>query len=469
MFTTTRRTLHQFRVVARKALSIHRGVGPPIVTEPSDNGLLLRICSHEAAVELRLPSDNQGDRICVPSEFLNDCQAKNDEPVTLTLQDGQVVAQWTDGSGQQLVQYDQPEPSDGFPTVPAELAENPPSLLQALRDACETTDPDSCRYSLGCVQLRGACGRIVATDGHQLLVQSGFEFPWDGDILVPANKVYGCSCLPSDETVQVGCSDDWFTFVIGAWTLHFRLNVDGRFPTTEDHIRKAGSATTTLRLTDQDARFLSDTIRRLPSGDTVNAPVTVDLNGQVAVRAKGDDQAQATELVLSNSSRDGKRVRFNSNRQFLARAAKLGFREIELDDVEAPAHCRDANRVYVWAVLGKDDPVRAGKNVIRIESPAVTEPAVQTTTNRIERSQIPTMSASKTNPNGNGRKSAVPTNVNDAEVSSPIEQAEALRDSLKDSLDKTRARIRTLKAQRKASKVVESTLASLRQLQTVDL
>jgi len=79
------------------------------------------------------------------------------------------------------------------------------------------------------------------------------------------------------------------------------------------------------------------------------------------------------------------------------------------------------------------------------------------------------MSASKTNPNGNGRKSAVPTNVNDAEVSSPIEQAEALRDSLKDSLDKTRARIRTLKAQRKASKVVESTLASLRQLQTVDL
>jgi len=44
-----------------------------------------------------------------------------------------------------------------------------------------------------------------------------------------------------------------------------------------------------------------------------------------------------------------------------------------------------------------------------------------------------------------------------------------LRDSLKDSLDKTRALIRTLKAQRKASRVVESTLASLRQLQTVDL
>jgi len=467
LFSITRRTIHQFRVIARKTLNIHRGVGPPIVAEPAEDGLLLRVSSHEAAVELRLPSDAQGESICVPFQFLDDCQAKNDEPVTLTLQDGQVVVQWTDGSGQQLVQYDQPEPSDGFPAMPAELTENPPSLLKALRDACETTDPDSCRYSLGCVQLHSENGRVVATDGHQLLVQSGFMFSWDGDILVPANKVYGCSCLPSDQTVHVGCSEEWFTFVTGPWTLHFKLNVDGRFPKVEDHIRQAGSATTTLRLTDQDASFLTDTIRRLPRDDTVNSPVTVDLNGQVAVRAKGDDQAQATELVLSNSSRDGKPVRFNSNRQFLARAAKLGFREIELDGAEAPAHCRDDTRVYVWAVLGKDDPVKAGKHINRIQSPAASEPAVKPTANRITRSQTPTMSAPKTNSNGNGRSTQAA--ATEPEVASPVEQAEALRDSLNDALGKTRELIRSLKRQKKQSRIVESTLASLRQLQSVDL
>jgi hypothetical protein len=71
--------------------------------------------------------------------------------------------------------------------------------------------------------------------------------------------------------------------------------------------------------------------------------------------------------------------------------------------------------------------------------------------------------------NGNGRRTTVPTTVNEAETSSPIEQAEALRDSLKDALDKTRDLIRTLKRKKKTSRIVESTLASLRQLQTADL
>ena len=79
------------------------------------------------------------------------------------------------------------------------------------------------------------------------------------------------------------------------------------------------------------------------------------------------------------------------------------------------------------------------------------------------------MSETNTKTNGNGRKSNSQTAANEADSSSPIEQAEALRDSLKDALDKTRELVRSLKAQRKASRIVESTLASLRQLQTVDL
>jgi len=71
LFTITRRTLHLFRIVARKALNIHRGVVPPIVIEPADDGLRLRICSEEAAVDLLLPGDSQGERMCVPFELLD--------------------------------------------------------------------------------------------------------------------------------------------------------------------------------------------------------------------------------------------------------------------------------------------------------------------------------------------------------------------------------------------------------------
>ena len=71
--------------------------------------------------------------------------------------------------------------------------------------------------------------------------------------------------------------------------------------------------------------------------------------------------------------------------------------------------------------------------------------------------------------NGNGHKSTVPTAASEVETSSPVEQAEALRDSLKDALQKTRGLVSALKRQKKQSRIVESTLASLRQLQTVDL
>ena len=50
-----------------------------------------------------------------------------------------------------------------------------------------------------------------------------------------------------------------------------------------------------------------------------------------------------------------------------------------------------------------------------------------------------------------------------------IEQAETLKDSLQDLLSQTRELIAALKRQKKQSRLMKSTLASLRQLQTVDV
>jgi len=437
------------------------------VIESADNGLLLRVRSPEAAVELRLPSDTHGNRICVPFDFLNDCQAKNDEPVTLTLQDGQVVAQWTDGSGQQLVQYDQPEPSDGFPAIPAEMTENPPNLLQALRDACAVTDLESTRYALSCVQLDADHGRIAASDGHQILVQTGFTFPWKSPVLLPACKLFSCPHLPSDEHVAIGLAEDWLAMRAGLWAFHFHLNVDGRFPRVDECIPRDSCATTTLEIKEGDAKFLLDNFKRLPVADDWNRPATLDLNGEVVVRAKGDADQPVTELALVNSTRSGEAVRINTNRDLLVRAVSLGFRQVRFIAADQPAFCRDGDRIFVWAPLGPDGAIPSSKNTNRIESPKRPANKVVSRATPTKRSQIPTMSASKTNPNGNGRTTQAA--ATETEVASPVEQAEALRDSLNDALGKTRELIRSLKRQKKQSRIVESTLASLRQLQTVDL
>jgi len=467
LFTITRRTIHQFRVVARKALNIHRGAGPPIIVEPADDGLLLRTCSPEAAIEFRLPGNGQGERMCVPFELLDACEAKNDSLLTLSAQDGNVVAQWTDGSVPQLVQFGQPEPPDEFPAMPTDMVDSPSELLRALADACTVTDPEPTRYALSCVQLDGDKGRIAASDGHQIFAQTGFAFPWDGALLLPASKVFGCPHLPADEQVSIGRTEEWLTVRAGPWTFHFRLNVDGRFPRVDDCLPSDASATATLEVADSDAAFLLSNIKRLPKSDDFNEPVTLDLNGEVVVRAQGEDQQPATELALVNSIRSGNVIRMNTNRSLFARALALGFRQVRFIAPDQPAFCREGNRAYVWAPLSPGDAIKATKNVNRIESPQRSAPVAVAKAPPTTRRPPQTMTAPKTN--GNGRKTAAPDPTAEAENGSPIEQAEALRDSLKDALGKTRELIRSLKTQKKTSRIVESTLASLRQLQSVDL
>jgi hypothetical protein len=50
---------------------------------------------------------------------------------------------------------------------------------------------------------------------------------------------------------------------------------------------------------------------------------------------------------------------------------KLGFREVWLYGAEKPAVCREASRLFVWALLGKDGVFKPDQNAIRIESQGV--------------------------------------------------------------------------------------------------
>jgi hypothetical protein len=254
---------------------------------------------------------------------------------------------------------------------------------------------------------------------------------------------------------------------VGQWTFHFRLNVDGRFPRVDECLPSDTSATTTLEIADSDAAFVLSNVKRLPTSDDFNQPVTLDLNGEVVVRAKGEDAQPATEFALVNSTRFGDVIRLNTNRNLFARALSLGFRRLHFIAPDQPAFCRDDNRTYVWAPLGGDGAILSTKNTNRIESPRSPTSRVVARTQPNTRRTTQPMTTS--NNNGNGRKSAAPAPATEADSGSPIEQAEALRDSLKDALDKTRDLVRVLKRQKKTSRIVEATLTSLRQLQTVDL
>ncbi len=180
-----------------------------------------------------------------------------------------------------------------LPELPATWTSNPAGLLAALADATETGIPDSARYALHCVQLQGGRNRIVATDGRQLLVRSGYRFPWAGDLLIKGSPIFACRTLPRDQAVEVGRTDSHAFFRCGTWTIACEIQKEVRFPDVEQVIPPASEVLTRLRLDPEDARFLESSLARLPGGDELNSPVTVDLNGKIAVRANAADQPQA--------------------------------------------------------------------------------------------------------------------------------------------------------------------------------
>ncbi|NLY00316.1 MAG: hypothetical protein GXY83_29820 [Rhodopirellula sp.] len=100
-----------------------------------------------------------------------------------------------------------------------------------------------------------------------------------------------------------------------------------------------------------------------------NYPVTLDLNGSVAIRARAEGQTAPTELILSNSLRTGEPIRLNTNRRYLHRAATLGFQRLYLFGPNAPILCQDDHRQYVWMPLDPGVAIKPAENATRIESP----------------------------------------------------------------------------------------------------
>jgi hypothetical protein len=220
---------------------------------------------------------------------------------------------------------------------------------------------------VNCIRLWGA-GSIEATDTRQALVQSGFKFPWNGGLLVPANPVFKSAAFSDDPEVRLGQSENWVAFRMGLWTIQLAIENERRFPDIKGCLPLASATTTRLRISDADARFLERSLSRLPHNETSNGAVTVDLNGAIAVRGRSADSPGPTELVLTGSSRLGNQVCLATDRKFLERAVRLGFRELCFVADNAPVVCRDGQREYFWALLDKNGIVKSASDAVRIES-----------------------------------------------------------------------------------------------------
>ena len=88
---------------------------------------------------------------------------------------------------------------------------------------------------------------------------------------------------------------------------------------------------------------------------------------------------------MIDSTGTGEPIRVNINRDYLARAMRLGLREVNLTGEKTAIIGFDAQRQYVWMPLDSEAAISAAEDAIRIES----WPTRQTRRDRPPRSQTP--------------------------------------------------------------------------------
>jgi hypothetical protein len=498
MIEISRSLARQLRAVFRRIASRGTTIGQPtIVLQAGSDGLDIRLPGWDFAVAYHRPGNFASEELALPLSALEEFAGKGHESVTLQAAGpGRVQAQWQDSGIPQSNEYaiDEAKKPTPFPQPPSQWTSNGPELLGALRDAIETTDDSPVRAGLGCVQLVGSSGRIAATNGKPLLIQEGHRFGWSEAVLNPRPVVMLAKELAANVPVEIGRNKDYVALHIGPWTLFARIDMDARFPAIDQVVPKAARIASRCTIAQADAAFLAQTLPRLPGHDDSFAPVTVDLGDQVVIRAKAAGQDRVSEVVLSGSTASGKAVRFSTNRTYLARAMALGFRELQVVDANTPMLCADGIRQYVWMPLGKDDIVAPTADAVRIASDSSPAARPHCKQERLEHAR--TATPQSPNPASDpARPSIVPqepeqalvpslrlredtrppsvTSTSDLkhgaadanDLQSLIDEAEALKNVLRDAYTRTHRVLAAARRQRKQAQVVKAAMASLRQLQ----
>lgn len=457
--TLPRGAAKRFRTVLKKSLmqGEFRGRWPAVVCHARNGEVALEASQGGLAVRLSLEANGSTGALAFRGDVLP--QFGGAEVALDSAAPGRGVARWIDGGVLKAAE---------FPTVPAEevrpfpdeprLTPMPDGFLAAFADAIHTAAMEHVKAALTRVLLRGKGGEVVASDSRQLLVQRGFPFPWEDDLLVPRVPAFVARDLAPDGPAGVGRTTDHVVVRVPPWSFALPIDTANAFPAIEAVIPRAGASASRLQLDPADVQRLIDTLPRLPGGGDEHSPVTLDLGRPPAVRAKADGTPAAAEVVLDRSAAAGPPVRVATDRAHLLRALALGFTEVLVARPDKAVQCRDRRRIYVWMPLDAASVVPPGPAVKRVQ-PA-TEPEGVPTGNRRRATFVPAPPANGPAP-ANGTPKP-PPKLGPAGV---IAEATAVRGLLRDAGLRLAGLVRALRQQQQQTRAVQQAVHSLRQLQ----
>src|SRR5262249_50793002 len=180
-----------------------RGPWPPVAGRAGRQGLNLSSQQGDVALRHHTAGSFRSENLALPGSLLPELEGGSGVVTLEQTAPFKGKASWQDRSGPRDLEFETADPAalPPTPTPPSNAAAMPPEFLTARDAAARSASRDAGRYACNHVLLRGRDSSVIATDGRQLLIQTGFSLPWGEDRLVPALPAFGRCELPRDQPV----------------------------------------------------------------------------------------------------------------------------------------------------------------------------------------------------------------------------------------------------------------------------
>lgn len=451
MIVFPRRIARRFRAACARCVSGRpRGPAPCVALRQADGRVTLTAAFPDVTLELACAATGGRGRdevLVVPMAALAAVESHSDELVAFDVTEKLTgVARWGGPgvSGSVPVAFVMPGKQHDPLPHPEKMKPVGARLLVALHEAGRTASRDDGRYALSRVQVRGATGEIIATDGKVAVLFGGFHLPFAEDLLVPAVPLFGSPEVRAEEDVRVGRTPAHLVVRAGIWTAWLAVAPAGKFPDVAAVVPR--HAPTTVALDRGDAAALLPQLPGLPGREHDLRPVTLDADGVLTIRARADGTGVVREVVLTRSPVTGPAARVVLDRRALARLLALGCTEVRLTPGKAVAGT-GAGVTVLAAPLDTDLAAEARTP----DAPPLHPPP--------DPERRAAMKPHDTNGHTPGGRPDPPTDPLD-----PLAAAEELRAALGDALNKAGRLVAALKASRREKKALAGVYSSLKQL-----
>jgi DNA polymerase III sliding clamp (beta) subunit (PCNA family) len=376
-----------------------------------------------AVVQFDNPAQGEPTTFLVSYDDLNNVAkscGKEDALILSPVEENRVAIRFPVG-GQMIEHRCESIPVDEYPDIVEVRGEPIPldaKLRNAIHDAlgCASTDPTRLILNGAFLDVSKPQGHyVVATDGHHLFSSNSFKLPLAESLMIPSHRFLGWKEFNQDGewTLRAAKPESNQPTRFEIATKHWRIiarSLEGQYPQWRAVVPDTGNARATVEIETGAVETVLQMIARLPDHDPRHHAIGLEIAGnKLSLLGKSPGSEKWTRIELAGVKVKGSDVTTHLNRQFLAKALRLGLNRIEIIDAMSPLRFSNGGRQMIvmpvrpTPTTETSTPVPASASAPstltpppQAEQPEKTPmPENNTTTNGTSRSTTPTEPAEK--------------------------------------------------------------------------